>query len=99
MTLGEAASRLGVSERTLSRGLGEGSGQSFNEFFNGLRVEAVQRAIIAGASDDLLTIALDCGFRSKASFNRAFRRHTGTTPSAWRSSASQIPPIAPAGVP
>jgi AraC-like DNA-binding protein len=55
------------------------------------------RAITDGGSGDLLAIALEYGFSSKASFNRAFLRHTGMTPSRWRSSASQIPPISTAG--
>ncbi len=38
---------------------------------------------------DLLRIALDCGFSSKASFNRVFREHTGRSPTAWK--AAQIP--------
>jgi AraC-like DNA-binding protein len=98
LTLADVARRLGTSERTLSRSLSEGAGRNFNEFINGLRVEAVMHAISHGARTDLLAIALECGFSSKASFNRAFLRHTGTTPSRWRSSASQIPPIGTAGV-
>ena len=93
LTLADVARRLGTSERTLSRSLSEGAGRNFNEFINGLRVEAVMRAISGGTHADLLAIALECGFSSKASFNRAFLRHTGMTPSRWRSSTSQIPPI------
>lgn len=97
LTLADVAKRLGTSERTLSRRLSEDGEQNFNQFINGLRVEAVMHAIAGGASVDLLTIALKCGFNSKASFNRAFLRHTGTTPSRWRSSTLQIPPISAAG--
>ncbi len=97
LTLSEVASRLATSERTLSRALSEATGCNFNAFVNGFRVEAVMRAITAGTKDDLLSLALDCGFSSKASFNRAFLRHTGMTPSRWRASASQLPPIEAAG--
>jgi AraC-like DNA-binding protein len=97
LTLADVARRLGTSERTLSRSLSEGAGRNFNEFINGLRVEAVMRAISSGTQTDLLAIALECGFSSKASFNRAFLRQTGMTPSLWRSSTSQIPPIDSAG--
>ena len=41
-------------------------------------------AIDAGARADLLTMALDAGFSSKASFNRAFQARYGMTPSAYR---------------
>ncbi|MEO7433170.1 MAG: AraC family transcriptional regulator [Dokdonella sp.] len=97
LTLSQVAQRLGTSERTLSRGLSEGAGRNFNEFINGLRVEAVMRAISGGARDDLLSLAFDYGFSSKASFNRAFLRYTGTTPSLWRASAPQISPTGTSG--
>ncbi len=90
LTLPDLARRLAVSERTLSRGLNTGGGQNFNAFVNGVRVEAVQRALRDPAEDrDLLTLALDCGFASKASFNRAFKASTGLSPSAWRARHSR----------
>lgn len=93
LTLADLAQNLAVSERTLSRGLKEGAGENFNSFVNAFRVAAVQRAIKwDGYDGDLLTLALDCGFNSKASFNRAFKAVTGTTPSAWRRT-SQMSPI------
>lgn len=97
LTLSNVAKRLGTSDRTLSRGLSEGGGSNFNDFINGMRVRAVTTALSDGAKADMLTLALDNGFSSKASFNRAFRRHTGTTPSAWRTSAAQNPPNTLAG--
>lgn len=85
LTLGLVAARLGVSERSLSRALNDGAGRSFNATINGMRVRAIQRALAEPTETrDLLTLALDHGFASKASFNRAFRQATGTTPSDWR---------------
>jgi len=34
----------------------------------------------------LLGIAFECGFNSKASFNRAFKKNTGLTPSEYKKS-------------
>ncbi len=85
LTLASLARRLGTSPRSLSRALNEGLGQSFNEFVNRLRVDAVAAELRDPARRrDLLAIALDAGFSSKASFNRAFRAYTGTTPSEFR---------------
>lgn len=85
LTLGDLADRLGVSERSLSRALNTGAGQNFNGFVNGLRVDAVMRALDdPRESRDLLALALASGFNSKASFNRAFKQATGWTPSAFR---------------
>lgn len=82
------AERLGTSPRTLSRALNEGRGDTFHAFINGFRVRAVQRELEDPASTrDLLQVALDAGFSSKASFNRVFKGATGMTPSAYRESA------------
>ena len=87
---------LATNTTYLSRALNTGLGQNFNEFINELRVRAVQAEL--GNIDqqrDVLTIALDAGFNSKASFNRVFKRITGETPSEFRrrqgSTTSQLP--------
>ena len=85
LTLAGLASRLRTSPRTLSRALNEGLGQSFNEFINRMRVEAVADELRDPANrGDVLRAAFDAGFSSKASFNRAFKAFTGLTPSAYR---------------
>ena len=85
LTLTKLAGHLGVSTRTLSRVLNEGLGQGFNEVVNRLRVEAVRAEVTDPSSGrDLLVIALDAGFNSKASFNRAFKAYEGCTPSELR---------------
>lgn len=103
LTLGEVARRLGTSERSLSRAL-SGAGSHFNATINAMRVAAVQRALAdPGERRDLLTLALEHGFASKASFNRAFRDRSGSSPSAWRLKSRQsdaVPDIeAPAPLP
>lgn len=84
LTLADVARRLGTNESYVSRALNEGLGQGFNEYVNRLRVRHVQAALDSGADGDLLALGLDAGFGSKASFNRAFRTHAGTTPAAYR---------------
>lgn len=84
LSLATLARRLGTNTAYLSRALNEGLGLNFSAFVNGLRSERVAAQIDAGRSDDLLDLALEAGFSSKASFNRAFRDRMGMTPSAWR---------------
>jgi AraC-like DNA-binding protein len=89
LSVAQVARRLGTNQSYVSRAINEGLGTNFNALINAMRVAAVQarlREIVPG--DDLLALAFDAGFSSKASFNRAFRAHTGMTPSAFR--ASQI---------
>ncbi|MBC2653256.1 helix-turn-helix domain-containing protein [Novosphingobium aerophilum] len=88
LDLARLARLLGTNTSYLSRALNEGLGVNFSSFVNGLRCKAVMAALAAGDSRDVLTITLDAGFSSKASFNRAFLACTGTTPSAWRKRVS-----------
>lgn len=105
LTLTSLAQRLGTSPRTLSRVLSEGMDTTFNDFVNRLRAREVAARIEAGDSRDVLGIAFDAGFASKASFNRAFKRHIGRTPTEVRErktptsgpDTSQLPPIRPLG--
>jgi AraC-like DNA-binding protein len=79
------ARHLATNTTYLSRALNEGLGQNFNEFVNRIRVHAVQAELAQPESDrDVLAIALDAGFNSKASFNRVFKRLTGETPTEFR---------------
>lgn len=75
---------LGTNSAYVSRAFNQGHGVSFSTFINQLRCEEIAARLRAGATDDLLDMALDCGFSSKASFNRAFRASLGCAPSAFR---------------
>ncbi|MFL0336440.1 helix-turn-helix domain-containing protein [Stenotrophomonas maltophilia] len=79
--------RSGWSSNQVSQALNQGLGQSFAEFVNGFRVAAA-RACLSDASDhrSVLDIGLGAGFGSKSTFNSAFKRATGQTPSEYRRS-------------
>ncbi|MDE1149559.1 MAG: AraC family transcriptional regulator [Azospirillaceae bacterium] len=89
LTLPQVAQRLGTNETYLSRAINQGLGCTFSGLINGLRVEAVQARLRQAEPGEMLALALDCGFASKASFNRVFRERTGMSPSGWR--AAQNP--------
>lgn len=88
LSLSDLSRRLGTNTQYLSRALNDGLGLNFSQFVNRLRVTEAQRRLRAGddadTATDLLALALEVGFGSKASFNRAFRAHAGVTPSAYR---------------
>jgi AraC-like DNA-binding protein len=84
LDLAGLAARLGTNVSYLSRGLNEGLGVGFADLVGGIRAEAVARRIAAGAREDLLDLGLEAGFGSKASFNRAFSRRFGCSPSTFR---------------
>jgi AraC-like DNA-binding protein len=86
LTLGDLAHRVELSPHQLSQLLSVGYEQNFYEFVNGQRVAEVQRCLkdAAYAEQSVLDIAMAAGFSSKASFNAAFKKHAGLTPSAYR---------------
>lgn len=88
VSLGSMAKALGANTTYLSRALNEGLGVTFHAFVNGRRVEAV-KALLSDPAEtrDLITLALEVGFNSKASFNRVFAETVGMTPSAFRRAA------------
>lgn len=78
------ARRLGTNTGHLSRAINEGLGVNFSGLINDLRSKRVAALLDSGRGDDLLDLALEAGFSSKASFNRAFVTALGMTPSAYR---------------
>lgn len=91
LDLAALADKLGTSPRTLSRTLSEGLGQNFRELVGRIRVDAVAEALEDAANDaPILTLAMDAGFNSKASFNRAFQSYRGVTPTVYRQRAAKM---------
>jgi AraC-like DNA-binding protein len=85
LTLSSLARQLGTNTAYLSRALNEGTGENFNAIINRRRVAAIQLWLSSpDETRDLMTLAFDAGFSSKASFNRAFSDFTGMPPSKWR---------------
>ncbi|SFR51447.1 Helix-turn-helix domain-containing protein [Robiginitalea myxolifaciens] len=89
LTLGELADNLGITDKELSALLNQKKQISFYDYVNGFRVDEFKKRVKEEQYKHLtlLGIAFDCGFNSKASFNRIFKRHTGQSPSEFRKSS------------
>ena len=85
ITLQEIASALDIPNHHLSQVLNDKIKQNFFDFINGYRIEALKEKLKDPKSKHLtiLGIANECGFNSKASFNRIFKKNTGLTPSEY----------------
>ncbi len=85
LKLHELAASLSISTNHLSQILNQEFGMNFSDFVNQYRVKEVQRMFIDPAYNHLtqLAIAHECGFNSKASFNRSFKKITQMTPSQF----------------
>ncbi|NIB40274.1 helix-turn-helix transcriptional regulator [Pseudomaricurvus alkylphenolicus] len=96
LTIGQLANRLELPEYRLRKIINAGLGyRNFNDFLNTYRIrEASQRLADPDEREvAVLTIALDIGFRSLSSFNKAFKDSLGQTPTEYR--ADKIPAAAP----
>ncbi len=87
LSLRELAAAVAVSENYVSQTLNESIGRNFFDYVNSWRIsEACDRLINEKAP--VLEIAYDVGFNSKSTFNAAFKKHVGVTPSAYRKTRS-----------
>lgn len=89
LSLGSLSELTGIPRNRLSGLINLGSGSGFYDFINSLRVEEVCEALHKmGNSPDGSNTILDCairaGFKAKSTFNKAFVRVTGMTPSEYR---------------
>lgn len=93
LTLPKLAARLSVSTHHLSQVINERLGQSFSDFVNSYRVGEAKRMLSDPAAGhySVLAIGEEVGFNSKSSFNTAFKKQTGMTPSEFRQSGQDHP--------
>jgi AraC-like DNA-binding protein len=86
--------KLGVPEYRLRRLInGQLGHRNFSAFINGYRLAEAEAALSDPDQADvpILTIALDAGFGSIGPFNRAFKAHTGRTPTEYRRARAAEP--------
>ena len=90
LTINDLAAQLNVSARQLSTLINAELGKSFFDLINSYRIEEAKR-ILRESYDPKLTVLevmYQVGFNSKSSFNTAFKKYTGSTPTAYRSQFS-----------
>lgn len=86
ITLNELAAMLDVHPNYLSQVINSKEEKNFYELINEKRIEEFLNRISLPESRQytLLSIAFECGFNSKTSFNRNFKKYTGVTPSEYQ---------------
>lgn len=85
LVISDLSNRLGTHSKKISQVINEGFEMNFNDFVNHYRTKALITKIEEGEHNiqTLLGLALDCGFNSKSTFNRAFRRATNLSPKEY----------------
>jgi len=91
LTLQTLSEKMAVSPHQLSWVINQEMNRSFSSLVNGYRIDEVKSRLAGSASngDSILQMAMEAGFNSKAAFNRAFKAHTGMTPSDYKNSLSR----------
>lgn len=92
LTLSKLADFLQLKDATLSQVINSKFNKSFYDYINSLRVDECVKMIADEKNQNytLLSIAFDCGFNSKSSFNRNFRKFTGKSPSDFFQKLSEV---------
>ncbi len=82
LSLTDVSKATSFLERDISRTINLIGKTNFCEFINQLRIDAVIKQLPL-TDRTILEVALESGFNSKSSFNSAFKRQTGMTPSQF----------------
>lgn len=88
LSLNDLAARLDIHSNSLSQVINGIEGVNFYDYINSLRIEEFKRMASRPENQKftLLGLAYECGFNSKSTFNRIFKKTTGMSPSEYMKS-------------
>ena len=88
LSLNKLSETICESENHISETLSQFLNTKFFQFVNGFRVEEAKKAL--QETDKLITnIAFDVGFNSKSTFNTAFKKVVGHSPTVYRNAQAE----------
>lgn len=96
LNLKTLSAHLRESEHYVTQVISQDLGTTFYDLVNARRIAEAQQLLLEVPQRTVIEIALEVGFNSKSTFNTAFKRHAGMTPTAFRESN---PPMSSARVP
>ncbi len=85
LTIQEVAEKLKTNKQYISEVINKSFRKNFYDFVNDYRLEEFKRLAAQPGSDrmNILGIAFEAGFNSKATFNAVFKKKNGMTPSEY----------------
>ncbi|WP_133067237.1 helix-turn-helix domain-containing protein [Flagellimonas pacifica] len=88
VSLSSVSKLMGKSTQKVSEVINQYAKRNFNDFVNFHRVQEAKKMLLDDENDKytISAIAFDSGFSSLSSFNGAFKKFEGITPSAFRKS-------------
>jgi AraC-like DNA-binding protein len=91
LSLTQLSRHIGVQPPYVSQTLTQEIGVTFYDFIAQARIAAAMEKLAdPNETDSILDIAMTVGFNSKSTFNAAFKRVCGVTPSEWRRNTSFV---------
>lgn len=86
LTIQDVSNGIKIPVRDLSLLINHKLEQHFYDFINGYRIEYALDILkdVTKSKVTILEILYEVGFNSKSSFNTAFKKHTGNTPTHYR---------------
>jgi len=85
LSLADLAKLVGSTDKKLSTLLNQNMHTSFYDYINSFRLADFKKGVADGKLEHLsiVGLALQCGFKSKSSFYRTFKKETGMSPSQY----------------
>ncbi|WP_339688670.1 helix-turn-helix transcriptional regulator [uncultured Parasphingorhabdus sp.] len=83
LSLRDLSDVTGATKNHISETLSQHLEVNFFDFVNRCRVDEAKRLLVE-TDETVLAIGYEVGFNSRSTFNEAFKKHGGSTPSAYR---------------
>lgn len=86
LSVDDIAKSLETNSKYISQIINETYNKNFYNYINHFRIEEAKRMLVSDLNEkySIMGIAQSVGFLSKSSFNTAFKKHTGLTPSEFK---------------
>lgn len=85
-TIRELSDKINIPQNEISQIIHVKTNMYYSDYMNKFRVDTFKEKLNDPHNDSftILSLAMDCGFASKTSFNRIFKHHTGLTPTEYK---------------
>jgi AraC-like DNA-binding protein len=90
LSLTDLADIMGLSTRHLSQVINQHRHRNFYDYVNSYRAHHAANYLVSHGKTNLTRLAYESGFNNRVSFSKAFRSHTGQTPTEFISKQTKV---------
>ena len=84
LTLSKCTEKVPASSHEISQVINMKLGCNYSQYISTLRVDYAKKQLVSHINSSVLSIAFQSGFKNKTTFNIAFKKQTGFTPTEFR---------------